>query len=156
MNTLNKKHKDLSKEVWIGLVGVVPRPGNDLLGKAKQGFVNILALAASTSEYGAQVERVLDELGLDVTEIEDSEPLSERLSKWTVDPEISRLAQEVNSTGFARFGTFHVYEDEDESNRKARSAVDSRRSRAETTGSRKPAKQDSSRQPPGGRRRKGG
>lgn len=115
MNILSEANRELPKEVWIGLVGVVPRPGNDLLGNAKQGFVNILALARTKSEYRSEVGRILDELGLDVSEIEDSEPLSDRLSKWTVDPDILALAEEVNSTGFARLGTFHVYDDEQES-----------------------------------------
>jgi hypothetical protein len=52
---------------------------------------------------------------LAVIEIENSEPLSERLSEWTVDPDILALAEEVNTTGFPSLGAFHAYEEEDES-----------------------------------------
>jgi hypothetical protein len=109
-----RKNKDRAvREVWIGLVGVYARPGVDLLGDAHSAWVNILASAASGSEYRAAIKEALDHYGLDLRAIEDSEPLSVRLRRTAVDVELLRLADEVKSTGLARFGTFHTFAGED-------------------------------------------
>jgi hypothetical protein len=101
------------KSVWIGLVGISPRPGAKkvLSAAAKGSFVNALAFAADRAEYQSIVEEALRDLGLTAYEFEDVEPFSERTSKWQVDELIRDLADEVSATGTVRFGTFHNYSD---------------------------------------------
>jgi hypothetical protein len=102
------------KTVWIGLVGVRPRPGNDLLSDAKGAYVNALALANSRSEYISIVREELGSMNFDVFEVEAPEPLSRRLKSHSVDDELRQLAEEVGRTRSARFGTFHSFRTEDE------------------------------------------
>lgn len=106
------KRKAPQKDIWIGLVGVTPQPENDLLGDAKGAYVNVLASATSASEYTDKVKRALHEAGLSLIEIENPEPLSERLSKWSVDEEIMTMAETVRRIDSVTFGTFYKYENE--------------------------------------------
>lgn len=103
------------REVWIALVGVSPKPGTDLLGSAKGAWVNVLAWASDPKEYRTAVHEALEHYGLDLIGIEDLEPLGRRLQRTVVDPHLLRLANEVTATGFARFGPFHTYEDDENS-----------------------------------------
>ncbi len=41
--------------VWIGMVGMVPREGCELLSPDEGAYVNFLTLASSDSEYRAKV-----------------------------------------------------------------------------------------------------
>jgi hypothetical protein len=97
--------------VWIGLVGVTPRPGADcvLNDAAKGAFVNVLAYATNEAEFRSEVEQALHDLGLTAHEFEDIERFAERLAKWEVDDELQALADEVEATQGVRFGTFHNY-----------------------------------------------
>jgi len=42
-----------NREVWIGLVEVVPEEGNDIFDGAPGGYANVLAIAASVEDYMA-------------------------------------------------------------------------------------------------------
>jgi hypothetical protein len=101
----------MTKVVWIGLVGVMPRSDTEkvLSDAAKGAFVNALAYAADEAEYKNAVERALGELGLTAYEFEDVETFSARTSKWEVDEGLRVLADDVSATGGVRFGTFHTY-----------------------------------------------
>jgi len=98
--------------VWIGLIEVRPQPGNDSFGSAKGGYVNVLALARSRQEYEKAVQLELHSLRFDVGEIEDPEPLQDRLSRVHVDPALQELGKEVEASGAARCGTFHTFAEE--------------------------------------------
>lgn len=102
------------KTTWIGLIEVVPREGSDFLGSAEGAFVNVVALASNASDYRESVERAVNELGLDLVDVEDAEPLSNRLKKWTVDEEIRDMAETVKRLGSVAFGTFDTYKNLDE------------------------------------------
>ena len=99
------------KQIWIGLVGVVPRQGSNTLsgGQAKGAFVNALAYVSDEEEYKIAVQRAASELALDAFEYEDIETFSDRVSKFEVDDTLKALADEAESTGSVRFGTFHNY-----------------------------------------------
>lgn len=100
------------KTTWIGLIEVVPREGSKFLGSAEGAFVNVAALASNASDYKVIVERALSELGLDLVGVEDAEPLSSRLKKWTVDDEIKDMAETVKRIGSVAFGTFDTFKTE--------------------------------------------
>jgi hypothetical protein len=99
------------KQIWIGLVGVVPRPGSNTLsgGQAKGAFVNALAFVSDEEEYKIAVQRAASELGLETFEYEDVERFSDRVSKFEVNDTLKSLAEEAESTGSVKFGTFHNY-----------------------------------------------
>ena len=63
--------------VWIGVVGVVPQEGCELLAPQEGAFINFLTLASSESEYRAKVSGALSSYRLDPMEFEDVRPFSE-------------------------------------------------------------------------------
>src|SRR3954463_15837958 len=63
--------------VWIGVVGVFPRSGCELLSADKGAYVNFLTLARSDSEYRAKVIGVLSHYQLELLEFENVRLLSE-------------------------------------------------------------------------------
>ncbi|HEV8198835.1 MAG TPA: hypothetical protein VGS03_02325 [Candidatus Polarisedimenticolia bacterium] len=97
------------KEVWIGLIEVVPLPGVDTLGTVSGAFVNFLALAADESEYREQVQAATSEAGFQAMTVEDVEPLRLRLSRANVDAELMSLAEGIEARGGFKFGTFHTF-----------------------------------------------
>lgn len=102
----------MKKEVWIALVGVKPQPANDLLEGAKGAFVNILAFVSSETEYVESIKRVLEAMNFDVFQIENIEPIKIRQSRVVVEKYLCELADQVENTGEAAFGTFHTFENE--------------------------------------------
>jgi hypothetical protein len=60
------------------LVEVRAHAGNDISGASPGAFSNVLAEAASLSEYVVKVTAALDEEGLTVAEIQGAEPLRKR------------------------------------------------------------------------------
>jgi len=61
--------------LWVGVVGVVPREGCDLLSPQTGAFANFLTLAANESEYRAKVMGALSDYRLDLLEFQDVRPL---------------------------------------------------------------------------------
>jgi hypothetical protein len=103
MNTANKG------EIWIGLVSVIPRAGNDALLGASGAFTNALALAGGQPDFRSLVCAHLQVLGFDAEEFEDEEPLKIRLEKYVVSPELIKLADEISESEPVRFGSFHAF-----------------------------------------------
>jgi len=101
-----------NKEVWIGLIDCVALSDNNILDGARSAAVNILALASDEAEYCKEVRKALNDFGLGLKSIEDAEPISNRLIRYTIADELLKLAEEVTSAGGVRFGTFHTYENE--------------------------------------------
>lgn len=62
--------------VWIGIVGIVPREGCELLSPDKGAYVNFLTLASSDSEYRAKVMGALAYYRLELLEFENVRLLS--------------------------------------------------------------------------------
>jgi len=95
--------------VWIGVVGVIPREGCELLSSDKGAFVNFLTLASSDSEYRSKVNGALSHYRLEPLEFEDVRPLSvsDRPSK-----EISAIAAELEENRnpqHVRYATFNTF-----------------------------------------------
>jgi hypothetical protein len=105
--TTNEQVRD--KEVWIALLLVHQRPGARVLMDENDAYVQTLALASSTREYEKIVRDTLGERGFDVVEIEDPEPLSERMKSWTVDPSLLSIASQVEKSGEVGVGPFVVW-----------------------------------------------
>ena len=95
--------------VWIGVVGVVPREGCELLSPDEGAYVNFLTMASSDSDYRAKVIGALSGYRLELLEFEDVRPLSasDRRSE-----EILTIAAELEDSGNAqhvRYATFHTF-----------------------------------------------
>jgi hypothetical protein len=102
------------REVWIGLVEVVPEEGNDIFDGAPGAYANVLALAASVEDYMAVTAPALLREGVVAVGVDDPEPLRERRSRVQLGDEILRLGEQ-SRTGQVVWDTFHVFEtDEDE------------------------------------------
>ena len=95
--------------VWIGVVGVLPREGCNLLSADRGAFVNFLTLAASESEYRAKVMGALSHYGLDLLEFQDVRPLLESDAR---NEEILAIAAELEGSRnqeHVRYATFHTF-----------------------------------------------
>jgi hypothetical protein len=84
-------------EVWTALVEVVPHDGNDIFDGAPGGFTNVLAAPDGLSDCRSRIEAALDREGLALLEIENAEPLRERLARSEVDEELLQLVPEAAS-----------------------------------------------------------
>ena len=98
-------------EVWIGLVGVVPRPGSKTLGggSSKGAYVNALSYASNEGEYREKVLAALARLELEAFAFEDVESISDRTSKYELDEKLQALVDEVATHKDVRFGAFHNF-----------------------------------------------
>jgi hypothetical protein len=100
-------------EIWIGLVKIKSTSGkNRLLGNAKRGYVNVIALASSKSDYSKKVKEALFEMNMEAIRLEDVEPLHSRVQHYSVDKAIIAQAKQIlKGRERVRFSTFHTYDD---------------------------------------------
>jgi uncharacterized caspase-like protein len=77
-------------------------------------YVNVLAMARTASEFHDAAAAAFRNIGFEVVELEDPEPLARRLEASEVDATLIALAHEVESSGQPRFGSFHTWTAEDE------------------------------------------
>ena len=101
------------KPVWIGLVGLRPRKGNESLGDARGAFVLFLALASDETEYTIEMYAALEEFQFDFDEVCDVEPYLDFVSRKGLDVELAEIATNVSEDGYSRFGEFFVYSVDD-------------------------------------------
>ena len=99
----------LTKQVWIGLVEVIPSPNDKTFQGDKGAYVNVLAWVASASEYRTQVKQAADQCDMDVEKISDVEPFAKRLQAYRVHKSLIRLAEQVKKKQCVRFNTFYTY-----------------------------------------------
>jgi hypothetical protein len=96
-------------EVWIGVAGVVPREGCDLLSAQEGAFVNFLTLASNESEYRAKVSGALSDYHLELLEFQNVRPfsLSDNSSENIV--AIAEELVESRNPNHVRYATFHTF-----------------------------------------------
>jgi hypothetical protein len=95
-------------EVWIGLVEVGPHAGHDARFNGQGADTNMLALATSQAEYVEKVTATCNGDHLKVIEVDDVEPLRERMAEYEVTEEIVNLAGAALNGAVVR-DTFFVY-----------------------------------------------
>ena len=95
--------------MWIGLakVGQKSRPG--ILGASEGAYTNAIAQAVSKESFRFKVKGGVAELGLRLMRLERAETLNARLAKYSLDAELTKVAEEAVKTGRAGFGTFHAF-----------------------------------------------
>src|SRR5947207_1526303 len=112
---MNKRQKRKSsfvrqRELWIGLAKVKQSSPNGVLGDADGAYTNAIGIAEGRAGFRSKVREALAELGLRLLRLEDAETLKVRSSKYSVDPELTQVAEEAKKTGGVGFGTFHAFD----------------------------------------------
>jgi hypothetical protein len=97
------------KDVWIGLVGVGPLPGNTCLGDAKGAYLNALALVSTSEEYRDAVTDWLRQLALFPFEFDDIERFDDRLAREELGDELCALAAKTRRSGRVTFDRFQRF-----------------------------------------------
>jgi hypothetical protein len=95
--------------VWIGVVGVAPQDGCELLAPNEGAFINFLTLASSDSEYRAKVRGALSHYRLDPLEFEDVRPLSDSDNPSQEILSIAAELEESRNPKHVRYATFHIF-----------------------------------------------
>jgi hypothetical protein len=88
----------MKKPVWIGLLDLRPRRGNDLLGEVGGAYVQALAPAESREEFVAVWTPLMEDADYDVLSIENAEPFDDRRRRESPDPRLVEIAQHVWET----------------------------------------------------------
>jgi hypothetical protein len=99
-----------SKEVWIGLIEVVPMADHERFGSMEGAVVHALALASSKRDFQKSVRIVLQKEKLHVVRNMEVEPFSQRTAFGTADDAIRQLASLASGSGEVMFGIFYAYE----------------------------------------------
>ena len=95
--------------VWIGVAGVVPRNGCELLSADEGAYINFLTLASGEAEYRAKVVGALDHYRLELLEFEDIRPLSESDEPSEDILAIAAELEQHNNPKHVRCATFHTF-----------------------------------------------
>lgn len=103
-------------EVWIGLADVRQRPGASMLMDRNEAVVNVVAMANTVLAFKQAIETALTDIGFDLIDLEDPEPLRVRQEQFEVSEELLRLAGDTRRDGIARFGDFHTWVSDEEGN----------------------------------------
>ncbi|MEL7306225.1 MAG: hypothetical protein AAGJ56_10390 [Myxococcota bacterium] len=99
--------------VWIALVEVRPRAGKEqLLDGALGAYVSVVALAENAHDYQTRARSLLSGMGFDVTEIENVEPLADRVAHTRPEQAVLDLASQLTPNNPVAVGAFDAYETE--------------------------------------------
>lgn len=104
-----------NEEFWKGLVEVRQREDIKYLGDVPGGFVNVVSYAKTSQDFRRKVSRALDELGLDLVDLDDIQILSQEIAVETASEEILTMIDTVRRLDSVAFGTFFVYDEENDS-----------------------------------------
>ena len=99
-----------SGELWIGLAKVSQTNREGVLGAADAAYTNAIGLAKGKVGFRAAVSCALADLGLSLRRLENAETLKARLSKYSLEPELTTIAKTATQTGVVCFGTFHAFD----------------------------------------------
>jgi hypothetical protein len=94
--------------LWIGLVEM--KPLNRAAFGAAGAFTHIITWASNVEGFRSQAEVIAATLDMYVLDVEDAEPLSERIEKRSLSQDLEELAARAESNPNAiLFSTFHTY-----------------------------------------------
>lgn len=94
---------------WIGLVHVKPVTETSPLGTSTGAFSPVVALATSSDDFARVVHREVSAYGMVVIEIENVEPLSDRMRTGEPDPALVRAAAALSSEAPIAIGVIDSY-----------------------------------------------
>ena len=99
----------MERELWIGRLEVRPVSTNSPLAGRAGAFVQTIVYARDAEEFELQASATLAELGMEITRIEELDPLDERRRNGTISRDLEILASEVSETNPVAFDDFHAY-----------------------------------------------
>jgi hypothetical protein len=79
------------------------------LGNAIGAYTNVVGSADNLEHFRSKVENALDELGLDLTEMEDTHPITQSFENNGLPDEMQRMIKTVREIDSVAFGTFYVH-----------------------------------------------
>lgn len=95
--------------IWIGVVGVVPRSGCELLSPDEGAYTNFLTLARSDSEYRAKVIGTLSDYQLELVEFDDVRPFAASDSPSEEILAVAAELEENRNLQHVRYATFNIF-----------------------------------------------
>jgi hypothetical protein len=95
--------------VWIGVAGVIPKEGCELISADKGAYTNFLTLAANEAEYRSKVADVLGYYNLELLQLSDIRPFSEADDPNDEILQIAREIQEQQNLKHVRYATFYTF-----------------------------------------------
>ena len=99
-----------TNQVWIGLVGLKPKKGNQILGKNVRGaFVYVLAWTNSVAGYKKMVKEALIQHNFVFDEVEDVSTFKQRYYASEPPKDLLSLSKKVQKNYGVYFGEFFVY-----------------------------------------------
>ena len=102
------------RQVWAGLATVHQHPGAGALLDRNDAFVNAVALAQTAEEFAQLVRGALSQLGFELVELEEIEPLALRRLSFAIPEEMERLAEIAQNSVTVEFGAFHTWVSDDD------------------------------------------
>jgi hypothetical protein len=102
------------RQVWAGLASVHQHPGAGVLLDRNDAFVNAVALAHTAEEFTQFVRGALSQLGFELVDLEEIEPLALRRRSFRDSEEMERLVEMVQTSGTVEFGAFHTWVSDDD------------------------------------------
>lgn len=111
MNTRRDDDMLGSPEIWIGLVEVRPRKNSGILGNVEGAIVNVITWALDAKEFQKKATELMNNLDFDLINVEDAEPVKDRLQKEnSFSEEIEKIILETKTNPNAiRYATFHTW-----------------------------------------------
>jgi hypothetical protein len=106
---MSTREKKSDGELWIGLAEVTQTSNPGVLGASEGAFTNAIARAVSRNSFRSTVKDAVADLGLRLTRLESAETLTARLKEFSLDAELTKVAEEAKKTGRVEFGTFHAF-----------------------------------------------
>lgn len=109
MTFANNDHQ----EVWVGLLVLFACSDCDVIEPQKGAYVNVLTWATSESEYRRKVLPVMKHYGLEVSEINQVEPLTTRLGRPNISEalvrELLEIADRISKPEHVIYGNFYTF-----------------------------------------------
>ena len=91
------------------MVNCVPKEGSATFDGAAGAFTWAFVLAASTDDFLRKVRDAFSAMDLDIEDVEEVEPFSQRSSRMILTKEFWAKASEAKHSGSVIHGTFHTY-----------------------------------------------
>ncbi len=102
MNIIDKK------EVWIGVIGIVPKVETTILGN-NGAYTNLILIAGNKAEYIEKANLYCEINNFQLLEVEDVEPVSLRKRRFSLSEGILGVVDDVIKNEQPQITTLHVF-----------------------------------------------
>lgn len=98
------------QNIWIGLVHIIPREGNDALGAAVGAYAQIVGMVETESQFIQVMEHLLDEYEFELVSFEEVESLAMQCDGAELSAELTEAIKQLNADRPVVFGPLHAYD----------------------------------------------